>query len=986
MEGLLTAVSTVNHGGLEPSNNKTPIEPLAKPQDGNDAFHQGNNITSPEYVLEILKSSPSKEQVTKVLTYLDPTKPSGKEFNIKSPTPLAAQILHLLITTVIADHWSSLESKTGASGDKPKLLRCLSSVSGIGALVAHMRGLLATLASSGQKSSGSQIVAGYLLSALSSLLKPQAFLLHIYVDITRLVHNHVQRQIIWKELISLLAAGKVLSAAAEAVHAIKAVDARSSAMWLSEGNHYASWVGRSVYHMASRLQPEDVEGWKCLTQFSGRSLSLGYTDQFVAEVYSGLVMHEPVLTQHLTILLDQLRPHEQRTILESILRDLEKRYFLESPDEIGSLARNYREQKVIGGVSALILAITKDRHALRASLMEWLATGIGGSVRGISLRRALVAALGQDQDALTELLGKGIGLFGDKLYIKHTPSRGQEANAQVILLTAGHLHRVAPTELRNIVKSGLYLSSISNHLAASSPRSRFLGMAVGMAISALVDSPDKTMKFEVEEMQSDEAVSYMGLTSMQDKIGSIRDLMNLEKHGDDGQKKKDRSTPKANARARPKPVVNISKVTAIEELSDSESDDLMSYEKPDTDASDSEEDATLIQRSKPSAPVYVRDLVSSLRDTDNAERYQLGISTAATLIRRKASFGTEVAENAEQLGLLLVGLQDKYNMPKFQEHRLQSQVALILALPLTMGQWFSHTLFTADLSQVQRSSILVALGLSVRELAGFGKEDSEAMDLPTLSDTSFPSKRLPSSLEPVYEPIDAPIGAISKRIFQSTLRPLALDAADSFTGPNALKVRTFSSRMEVEKKKQQREQERKRSTSKDIYKTLSDGFFFPLTNGFALLSYTISSNNAYNPFLTPQLLCLFVQTITLTLSTLGPNTPNLVTLTQDSLALLISLHNAPVATEPTILTAILSLFLAVVDLNISFGSAGEERLVTEFATHVMEMREWVNGVFERAPREDEDVRILAAGIMVKLGEVTERYQGRLLGTDMNFGY
>jgi telomere length regulation protein len=47
---------------------------------------------------------------------------------------------------------------------------------------------------------------------------------------------------------------------------------------------------------------------------------------------------------------------------------------------------------------------------------------------------------------------------------------------------------------------------------------------------------------------------------------------------------------------------------AIEEISDkseAEDEDLMMYEKPDTDASDSEEDPTLIQRSKPSPPVSV---------------------------------------------------------------------------------------------------------------------------------------------------------------------------------------------------------------------------------------------------------------------------------------------------------------------------------------------------------------------------------------------
>lgn len=84
----------------------------------------------------------------------------------------------------------------------------------------------------------------------------------------------------------------------------------------------------------------------------------------------------------------------------------------------------------------------------------------------------------------------------------------------------------------------------------------------------------------------------------------------------------------------------------------------------------------------------------------------------------------------------------------------------------------------------------------------------------------------------------------------------------------------------------------------------------------------------------------------------------------------------------------------IVDLNIASGTTGEERLVTDFATQVMELREWAGEVFDRTPAvkgkgEDEpqeQVRTLAAGVMVKLGEVIERYQGRLMGVNVGFKY
>jgi len=92
----------------------------------------------------------------------------------------------------------------------------------------------------------------------------------------------------------------------------------------------------------------------------------------------------------------------------------------------------------------------------------------------------------------------------------------------------------------------------------------------------------------------------------------------------------------------------------------------------------------------------------------------------------------------------------------------------------------------------------------------------------------------------------------------------------------------------------------------------------------------------------------------------------------------------------------LNLFLALVDLNIASGSNGEERLVTEHATQVIELREWASGVFDRmpvgktspgAPTDPQDqVRTLAAGVMVRFGEVIERYQGRLMGVNSGFKY
>ena len=230
-----------------------------------------------------------------------------------------------------------------------------------------------------------------------------------------------------------------------------------------------------------------------------------------------------------------------------------------------------------------------------------------------------------------------------------------------------------------------------------------------------------------------------------------------------------------------------------------------------------------------------------LRDSENVERYHLAISSAPSLIRRKTGFGTELTENMEELALLVVGLQDENNLPKFHEYRLQSMIALIVALPLKMGRWFSAIYFDGDISQTQRSAILTALGLSARELAGNGEEDAKMLGLPAMPDASFPSKKLSAALEALYRTDESPISSLTKQLSQASLQPLAANAADAVSGPDALKVRTFSSRMEVEKKRQQREAQRQKSTVKDIHKVLSEGFFYPLKGRFEMMMMQFSS-------------------------------------------------------------------------------------------------------------------------------------------------
>src|SRR5205814_1744698 len=157
------------------------------------------------------------------------------------------------------------------------------------------------------------------------------------------------------------------------------------------------------------------------------------------------------------------------------------------------------------------------------------------------------------------------------------------ATAQVILLAVGYLHRMKSKILTSLSRSSQYLHAVSNRLGASLPRARFLGMIVGTGVSRLVDAPDKAMKFDMEEMESDDARRFLDLVNIADKIGDLEDL---KRHTTMTKPASTRSSkiPEQEMRQAPKKGLGnyTSKIISIEEVEEGEGsdDDLIPYQKP----------------------------------------------------------------------------------------------------------------------------------------------------------------------------------------------------------------------------------------------------------------------------------------------------------------------------------------------------------------------------------------------------------------------
>lgn len=288
MDGLLTAVKTVTRDS-QPSlestadSNKHGLECRA------NISEPARDPTSPMYILDMLKSRPDHNHLSQVLSALDPSNKNitPDKFDIRIPSPTSAQILQALVSVTIPDVWDVLNAKS--KGSKPTgsrlrgaFLRCLCSVAGVSSLVAQLRSLIAASRSSSAeaKGSSSDIRVRDILEVISSLLGPDDFLFRMYMDISIVYPNETQKQVSWRELISLIAASRVLSTAAESLTLVKDISILNKVSWVGEGPKYASWIGDNICRFCSKIDLNDEGAWKAIASFTGRTLSLGYTGNY----------------------------------------------------------------------------------------------------------------------------------------------------------------------------------------------------------------------------------------------------------------------------------------------------------------------------------------------------------------------------------------------------------------------------------------------------------------------------------------------------------------------------------------------------------------------------------------------------------------------------------------------------------------------------------------------------------------------------------
>lgn len=239
-------------------------------------------IKNPEDALEALRSKPDNATLGRALRWLNRTTQQVDDFNIKKPGPKAAQIVFTLVNEIVPDYWENL---SGEGGKKTSpLVQCLSSVAGIGAITSRLRLLLGLLKDTSRPAQVTSVSKTYPVEILSivleTILAREDFLIAIWQDIEGYNLLSSQKSLQWKEFISLVASGKVLSIASEVNLALSELSPSIKAgSWVGDGSQYAAWLGRCMQHAVKAMKDDNTEGQKALSQLFSKGLTLGYTGE-----------------------------------------------------------------------------------------------------------------------------------------------------------------------------------------------------------------------------------------------------------------------------------------------------------------------------------------------------------------------------------------------------------------------------------------------------------------------------------------------------------------------------------------------------------------------------------------------------------------------------------------------------------------------------------------------------------------------------------
>jgi len=410
--------------------------------------------STPEEALEILRNEPDYEAMGLTLAFLEN---GNSGFKITTPSPLAAQLVHVLVSGIIPNYWSALHASDGkqtkgkSSRQKqaPELIVILSflqSVTGLNAILLGLKQLVQKSKEPKKFVGGPSILDNLkiLLQALTEVLDGDGTIEKFWSNILNATDNSAKQRTLWQEFLSLIGNGKIIGIAAEAEDVINDLGKEiAEKQWVAGSSSYSAWASRNITHWAKSLSGDEDQGWKACGDIFEKMLRLGHSGKgihsssiLVPNHIPGIIVKECVISfllqrkediEHFLKLLGRLSISEQRNVLSAILKLISQDYLSATVTSTDDAHWWHADRERVSAAARLVNILISGDDPRKSQLVTWLTgSSEAGLGDGIAIRRATVAALSENADDLESVLDKSLKQFGDQLYIRHTPTLQQE--------------------------------------------------------------------------------------------------------------------------------------------------------------------------------------------------------------------------------------------------------------------------------------------------------------------------------------------------------------------------------------------------------------------------------------------------------------------------------------------------------------------------------------------------------------------------------
>lgn len=275
MAGFFVSVSQADRKGKKPDE----FLSLSKGAEPTKASHAEFKGASPEEALETLKDQPSHDTLHAILGYLQSEAKDKHGFDIRTPGPLGAQIIHALVTEIVPNYWTVLQEFSDRSSIR-LLLNCLRNLSGINATLTYIRSLTREAKAQSKDLNNSHVIFNltYALSLLTSILDDDGEVMRLW-DYVASVSDPARARPLRHEFLSLFTNGKIVALSAEAEDICRQVGRPTDPVWIADNKQYIRWLARNQIQWAkSRFREESLA---LCAEFGARAMRLGHAGMLV---------------------------------------------------------------------------------------------------------------------------------------------------------------------------------------------------------------------------------------------------------------------------------------------------------------------------------------------------------------------------------------------------------------------------------------------------------------------------------------------------------------------------------------------------------------------------------------------------------------------------------------------------------------------------------------------------------------------------------